>query len=103
MSRGMYALLTPTPFHRPNNPGPAAVYTRNNPANMTPLTHTEQASIDTAFACKRHYYQLLRNIECACFIALNTNIDDAFKVSDIPTIVGWHAGMETRDIPDQLS
>jgi hypothetical protein len=103
MSHGMYALLTPTPFRRPNNPGPAAVYTRNDPANMTPLTHTEQASINTAFARKRHYYQLLINIKCACFIALNAKIDDAFKVSDIPTIVGWHAGMENQDILDQLS
>ena len=95
MSRGMYALLTPTPFRRPNTPGPALVYTRNDPADTTPLTRTEQASIDTAFACERHYYQSLINIERACFIALNANIDDAFKVSDIPTIVGWHAGMET--------
>jgi hypothetical protein len=103
MSRGMYALLTLTPFRRPNNPGPAAVYARSDPTDTTPLTRTEQTSIDTAFARKRHYYQLLINIERACFIALNANIDDAFKVSDIPTIMGWHAGMETRDILDQLS
>jgi hypothetical protein len=103
MSRGMYALLTPTLFHQPNNPGPAVVYTRNNPTDTTPLTCTEQASIDTAFARERHYYQLLINIERACFIAFNANIDNAFKVSDIPTIVGWHAGVETRDILDQLS
>jgi hypothetical protein len=64
MSRGMYALLTPTPFRRPNNPGPAAVYTRNDPADTTPLMRTEQASIDNAFAHERHHYQLLINIEC---------------------------------------
>ncbi len=103
MSRGMYALLTPTPFHQPNDPGPAAVYTRNDPTDWTPLTRTEQASINTAFAPERHYYQSLINIERACFIPLNANIDNAFKVSDIPTIVGWHAGMESRDILDQLS
>jgi hypothetical protein len=100
---GIYALLTPTPFHQPNDPSPAAVYTRNNPADTTPLTHTEQVSINTAFARELHYYQLLINIECTCFIVLNANIDDAFKVSDISTIAGWHAGMETRDILDQLS
>ncbi len=55
------------------------------------------------FARKRHYYQSLIDIERAYFIALNANIDDAFKVSDIPTILGWHAGMETQDILDQLS
>jgi hypothetical protein len=103
MSRGMYKLLTPTLFHQPNDPGPAAVYTRNDPTDTTPLMNTEQASIDTAFTRKRHYYQLLINIERACFIALNANIDDAFKSSDIPTILGWHASMETRDILDQLS
>jgi hypothetical protein len=79
------------------------VYTRNDLADTTPLTRTEQASINTAFARERHHYQSLINIECACFIALNANIDNAFKVSDIPTIVGWHAGMETQDILDQLS
>jgi hypothetical protein len=103
MSHGMYALLTPNPFCCPNDPGPTAIYTRNDPADMTPLTCAEQASIDTAFARERHYYQSLINIEQACFIALNANIDNAFKVSNIPTIVGWHAGMETRDILDQLS
>jgi hypothetical protein len=103
MSRDMYALLTPTLFQRPNNPGPAAVYIRNNPNDTTPLTRTKQATIDTAFAREWHYYQSLINIECACFIALNASIDDAFKVSDIPTIVGWHAGMETQAILDQLS
>ncbi len=74
MSRGMYALLTPTLFHQPNNPGPAAVYTRNDPADMTPLTRTEQTSINTVFARELHYYQLLINIERTCFIALNANI-----------------------------
>ncbi len=103
MSCGMYALLTPTPFRQPNDPGPAAVYTRKDPTDTTPLTCTEQVSIDTAFAREQQYYQSLINIERACFIALNANIDDAFKVSDIPTIMGWHAGMETRDILDQLS
>jgi hypothetical protein len=103
MSRDMYALLTPSPFQQPNNPGPVAVYIRNDPNNTTPLTRTEQATIDTTFAHERHYYQSLINIQRACFIVLNASIDDAFKVSNIPTIVGWHAGMETRAILDQLS
>ncbi len=101
MSHCMYALLAPTPFHRPTNSCPATIYARNDPTNMTPLKCTKQASIDTAFACKRHYYQSLINIKHACFIALDANIDDAFKVSNIPTtIVSWHKGMETHDILD---
>jgi hypothetical protein len=103
MSHDMYALLMPMPFQRPNNPGPAAVYIRNDPNNTTPLTCTKQATINTAFAREQHYYQPLINIKRACFIVLNASINDAFKVSNIPTIVGWHAGMETRDILDQLS
>jgi hypothetical protein len=103
ISREMYALLTTTPFCRPNNPGPMAIYIRNDPTDLTPLTHTEQAIIDTVFARECNYYQSLVNIERACYIALDASIDDAFKVSNIPTIVGWHAGMETRTILDQLS
>ena len=105
MSREMYALLTITPFRRPNDPGPTPIYVRNDPTDLTPLTRTEQATIDTVFARERNYYQSLVNIERACYIALDASVDDAFKVSNIPTIVGWHtdAGMETRTILDQLS
>jgi hypothetical protein len=34
---------------------------------------------------------------------LNASINDAFKVSNIMGIIGWHAGMETQEILDQLS
>jgi hypothetical protein len=103
MSRDMYALLTPTPFRRPNDPGPVAIYARSDPANTTPFTRTDQATINTAFARERHYYQSLINIKRACFIALDASVNDAFKVSNTPTIVGWHAGVETRAILDKLS
>jgi hypothetical protein len=104
MSCRMYALLLPTnAFCLPNNPGPAADYTRADPNNHTPLTRTEQDSIDAAFARQKHYFQSLQNIERACFTALDENIDNAFKVSNIPAIIGWHAGMATCEILDQLS
>jgi hypothetical protein len=45
----------------------------------------------------------MRNIERACFTALNTCINDAFKMSNNPTIQGWHAGMCVIDILDQFS
>jgi hypothetical protein len=54
MSRAMYALLTINVFHTLNNPGPAADYTRANPADLTPLTRTEQASIDATFGREKH-------------------------------------------------
>jgi hypothetical protein len=42
------------------------------------------------------------NIECSCFTAVNACINDAFKVSNDPTIQGWHAGMSVMSIFDQL-
>ena len=46
---------------------------------------------------------LIQNIERACFTALDSSINDAFKVSNDPTVQGWHAGMRVIDILDQLS
>ncbi len=43
------------------------------------------------------------NIEQACFMAVDACINDAFKVSNNPTIQGWHAGMTVMSILDQLS
>ncbi len=104
MLHGMYALLLPNNvFHLPVDSGPAANYTRVDPNDLTLLMHTEQATVDTAFAQQKNYFQLMQNIKCACFTALDASIDDAFKVSNNPAIVGWHAGMVTRKIFDQLS
>jgi hypothetical protein len=103
MSRAMYALLTVNAFCLPNDTGPAADYTHADPNDTTPLTRTEQATVDAAFIRQCHYYQSMQNIECACFTALDSSIDDAFKISNDPAIVGWHAGMNVREILDQLS
>ena len=53
--------------------------------------------------CAKHYFMLMHNIDRACFTALDASINDAFKVSDDPTIRGWLAGMCVIDILDQLS
>jgi hypothetical protein len=50
MLQAMYILLTVNAFCFPINPGPMADYTCADPNNLTPLTHTEQASVDTTFA-----------------------------------------------------
>ncbi len=34
---------------------------------------------------------------------LNNNIDDAFKVSNNPALVGWNLSMEPREIFDQIT
>jgi hypothetical protein len=110
MNRALYALFTPTPFRTPNNPGPNAVYIRaidpENPnaiPDAAPLTRTEQATIDMTFNRCKHYFLLMRNIKRACFTMLDFSINDAFKVSNDPTIQGWHAGMSVMFILNQLS
>ncbi len=95
------------PFHLPNNPGSAAVYVHlvvaGQPVDDTPLTRTEQASIDMLFQHPNHYFLSMGNIKGACFMALDASINDAFKVSNDPTIQGWHSSMCIIDILDQLS
>jgi hypothetical protein len=111
MARELYALLPPTPFCLPTNPGAHTVYIRPiNPSNpgvipdpAIPLTRTEQATMDTTFSHCKHYYQSMLNIKRACFTALGASINIAFQVSNNPTIQGWHTGMSTMVILNQLS
>jgi hypothetical protein len=107
MAQEHYALLTPMPFHLPNNPGSATIYVRpvmaRQPVDATLLKTTEQASINTRFARAKHYYLSIWKIERACFTALDPSINDAFKVSNDPRIQGWHAGMHVINILGQLS
>ena len=107
MARELYSLLTNIPFRLPTNPGAAAVYVRattlGQPVNNAPLSRMEQALIDTLFNRREHYFLLMQNIERACFMALNSSINNAFKVSNDLTVQGWHAGMRVIDILDQLS
>jgi hypothetical protein len=63
----------------------------------------EQATIEMRFTCKKPYFLSMQNIEKVCFTALNTSVNDAFKVSNNPTIQGWHAGMYAMDILNQPS
>jgi hypothetical protein len=111
MAQELYALLMLTPFCLPTDPGANAVYVRPiNPDNPgvvpdppVPLTKTEQATINTTFACCKHYYQSLLKIEQACFTTLDASINVTFQVLNDPTVQGWHAGMSTLVILDQLS
>jgi hypothetical protein len=88
MSQELYTLLTPNLFHLPNDPGLNAVYVRRVvvPDPSVPLTQTEQATMDTTFACQKNYYRSMVNIKCACFTAINACINNAFKVSNDSTI-----------------
>ena len=103
----MYALLTATSFRIPTTPGDTPTYIRavlaGEPADNSPLTRTEQATIDSTFARRKHYFLSMQNIERACFTALDSSVNNAFKLSNLAGIRGWHAGMTTVTILDQLS
>ena len=107
MARPLYSLLTNVPFCLPTNPGVAATYVRamvmGKPVNNAPLLRMEQALNEAVFNRRKHYFLLMQNIECGCFTAINGSIKDAFKVSNNPTVQGWHVGMRVIDILDQLS
>jgi hypothetical protein len=106
MARELYTLLTAMPFLLPINPVNALIYVcpvvKGEPVNNTPLMRTEQATID-CFNRLKHYFMLMQNIDCACFTALNTSVNNAFKVSNVANGREWHAGMRVIDILDQLN
>jgi hypothetical protein len=107
IAREIYALLTPTAFRLPNNPGNVAFYIRpiliSQAVNSMSLTRMEQVTFATQFTHKKHYFLSMRNIERACFTPLDTSINDAFKVLNFPTIQGWPPGMRVLNIINQLS
>jgi hypothetical protein len=108
MARNMYALLTTTPFCLPISPGNTPSYVRaalaGEQVDPSPLRQTEQATIDTIFGRRKHYFLSMQNIERARFTALDSSVNDAFKlVSNMPGVLGWHAGMSTLTILNQLS
>ncbi len=122
MSRAMYGLLTMSPFRLPINPGPLAIYYPPpvptvdaagdpvlNAAGMpmyqpqSTITRAEQATIDARFKRAKFYWESYTNIQRAVYNCLDDNINDAFKVSNNPALVGWNPSMEPRDIFDQIT
>jgi hypothetical protein len=43
------------------------------------------------------------NIQRAVFKCLDDGIDDAFKVSNDPSLMGWNVSMEPREMFDQIT
>jgi hypothetical protein len=62
MARELYAFLAgaANPFRLPVNPRPNAIYNRpilaGQQPDLTPLTQTEQATVETTFNCQKHYF-----------------------------------------------
>jgi hypothetical protein len=51
------------------------------PIGNTPLTQTEQATINMPFVHEKHYFLLMRNTKRTCFTALDASINNALRVS----------------------
>jgi hypothetical protein len=118
----MYGLLTITPFRIPSKPGPVAIYypppvaivdaqgspvldatgLRTYHAQPT-IKRAAQATIDAQFKCAKNCYDSYLNIRRAVFNILDDNINDAFKVSNDPALVGWNQSMEPREMFDQIT
>ena len=123
MARPMYGLLTTTPFRSPNDPGPVAIYypppveiidaqgdpvlnVAGNPTYQDPpdIPRAAQSScIDVQFKRVKNYYESYLNIRRAVFNILDDNIDDAFKVSNDPMLVGWNPLMEPQEMFGQIT
>ena len=107
MAQNMCALLTTSPFCLLISLGETPRYVRTTllgeQIDTSPLTRTEQATIDTIFRRRKNYYLTMQNIKRECFAALDSSVNDAFKLSNTPGVHGWHAGMTTVTILDQLS
>jgi hypothetical protein len=67
------------------------------------IGRAEQATIDASFKRGKNYWKSYMNIRRAVFNCLDDGIDDAFKVSNDPTLTGWNASMEPRDMIDQIT
>ena len=59
--------------------------------------------IDSRFNREQNYWLSYLNIRRAVYNLLDDNIDDAFKVSNNPALVGWNPTMEVREIFDQIT
>ena len=92
----LYALLEPTRFAIPGNTGPVARYNQFATPAMI-----KQA--DNLFLRLQKEHQSYDNIQRACFCMLDAIVADQFKVSNIPTLIGWNASMSISDILNQLN
>ena len=84
MARVMYALVEPTAFQIPADPGPTAAY----PHHRT-LSRAEQTQIDRTFQRQKNYYLSYSNVYRAVFDLLDDVIDDSFKVSNNANHTGY--------------
>ncbi len=85
MDPGLYALIKPIPF-APVNPG------------ATPV----MKMVDYAFKWNKNYFLSYMNINRSCFRMLDDSVPIQFKVSNVPTLMGWNTSMSIQEILTQL-
>jgi hypothetical protein len=123
MSRAMYGLITTSPFRIPTDPGPLAIYyparilivkTQGDPVldglgmptyqAQPAIGRAEQAIIDTHFKRAKNYWEsYYQNVRRKVFNYLEDGVDDAFKVSNDPTLARWDLLMEPREMFNQIT
>jgi hypothetical protein len=81
MDPTMYALLDPTPFVAPPDPGEIPIY-------LPFVTPAAINTIDCLYKNTNNNFMSYVNVSCALFRMLDKNIDDSFKVSNNPTLTG---------------
>jgi hypothetical protein len=91
----VYALLMPNPFIAPPDPGAVAVYAQF-------ALPVQIKTTDAMFVQAQNNYGSYKNIMRACFCMLDENVSDQFKVSNVPTLIGWNAIMTIQEISGQL-
>jgi hypothetical protein len=95
MSPTIYALLEPTAFRVPVDPGPSATYTPFAPPATIKM-------IDAAFERDKNYFLSYKNIYRACFRMLDGLVPASFKVSNVPALLGWNTTMSIESIMNQM-
>jgi len=90
------AIYYPPPVEIVDTQGDPVLDVAGNPTYQDPpdIPRAAQASIDAQFKRAKNYYKSYFNIRRAVFNILNDNINDAFKVSNDPMLVGWNPSME---------
>jgi hypothetical protein len=120
MFRHMYLLLSRTAFCLLSNPVPQAIYygqqtlivngvgnpvlnVNRNPTYvpLPALDCATQATIDARFVQARNYWLSYQNIKQAWYNMLDDGINNVFKFSPDPDIMGWNPFMEIVEIMDQ--
>ena len=120
----MYSLLTTSPFRIPTDPGPLAMYyllprvaivdAQGDPVldglgmptyqAQPAIGRAEQAIIDTHFKRAKNYWEsYYQNVRRNVFNYLEDGVDDAFKVSNDPTLARWDLLMEPREMFNQIT